>query len=126
MPISPGDFKQLELFPIPTEETRSGRKNDANKLRYDLIPPEAWAGLAQVYTIGAVKYGDRNWEQGLAYGRIYRALLSHLEKWRLGEDYDQEDGQHHLDSVVWNAVALRTYEARAMGSQFDDLRMKHK
>lgn len=103
-----------------------GRKDDSGetKLRYDLIPPEALAGLAQVYTIGAKKYSDRNWENGINYGRIYAALMRHIEAWRQGEDYDPENGQHHLDSVVWNAVALRTYEARNMGGRFDDLRPK--
>lgn len=99
-----------------------GRKDDAGKLRYDLIPPEALAGLASVYTMGAEKYTDRNWEKGIAYGRIYAALLRHLEAWRMGEDTDLDNGQHHLDSVVWNAVALRTYEARGLGSTFDNLR----
>ena len=97
-----------------------GRKDDADKLRYDLIPPEALQGLAYVYTLGARKYDDRNWEKGLAYGRIYAALQRHLEAWRLGEDHDP-DGQHHLDSVAWCAFALRTYAARGM-SHLDDLR----
>ena len=101
--------------------TAEGRKDDTGKLRYDLIPPEPLAGLAQVYTIGAKKYADRNWEKGLAYGRVYAALMRHLETWRMGEDWDL-DGQHHLDSVAWCAFALRTYEARRLGADLDDLR----
>ena len=100
-----------------------GKKDDADKLdRYDLIPPETLRVLAELYGRGAQKYADRNWEKGISYSRIYRALLSHLEKWRMGEDWDPE-GQHHLDSVIWNAFALRTYEAREMGLSFDNLRV---
>ena len=101
-----------------------GRKDDEGKLRYDLIPPEALAGLAAVYTMGARKYDDRNWERGLAYGRVYAALMRHLEAWRQGENCDRDDGQHHLDSVMWCAMSLRTYEARNMGSMLDNLRSK--
>jgi hypothetical protein len=101
----------------------SGRKDDNGKLRYDLVPPEALAGYANVLTIGAAKYADRNWENGLKYGRVYAALMRHLEAWRMGEELDP-DGQHHLDSVIWNAMALRTYVARGMCAEFDDLRVK--
>ena len=102
-----------------------GRKDDQDKLRYELIPPEALAGLADVYTRGAKKYASRNWEAGIAYGRIYGGLMRHLEAWRQGEDRDPENGQHHLDSVAWAAFALRTYEARGKGAQFDDLRQRN-
>lgn len=117
---SPPPERSLEPAGVPEGE---GRKDDAEKIdRYDLIPPEALRALARLYGIGARKYAARNWEKGIAYGRVYRALLSHLETWRMGEDWDP-DGQHHLDSVIWNAVALRTYEARGMGARFDDLRV---
>jgi hypothetical protein len=102
--------------------TNAGAKADTGKLRYDLIPPEALRGLAHVYTLGAQKYADRNWEKGILYGRIYAALMRHLEQWRLGEDNDPDNAQRHLDSVVWNAVALATYEARGLGPVLDDLR----
>lgn len=92
-----------------------GRKDDLDKLRYDLIPPYALEELARVYTIGAKKYGDRNWEKGMRWGRIFRALLSHAWKWFRGEKHDQEDGQHHLSSVAWCAFSLMEYERRGLG-----------
>jgi hypothetical protein len=101
-------------------EDAPGRKDDLDKLRYDLIPPEAMRGLAYVYTIGAKKYADRNWEQGIKYSRVVGALFRHLFLWLIGEEFDTDNGQRHIDSVVWNAVALSTYTARGM-YKFDDL-----
>jgi hypothetical protein len=37
-------------------------KNDNDKLRYDLIPPQALKALAEVLTFGANKYADNNWQ----------------------------------------------------------------
>lgn len=90
------------------ETLDGGKKDDEGKLRYDLIPPIPLQELARVYTIGAKKYGDYNWQNGIAYSRIIAALLRHLYKWILGEEYDP-DGQHHLDSVAWCAFALRYF-----------------
>ena len=88
-----------------------GIKHDAGKLRFDLIPAGPLFELARVYTIGAAKYDDRNWENGLKWGRVFRALLSHAWQWWRGERMDTEDGQHHLASVAWCALALMEFEA---------------
>jgi hypothetical protein len=87
-----------------------GTKHDEGKPRFDLIPVMPMFELAKLYAIGAKKYDDRNWEKGISWGRIFRALLSHAFKWWAGQKYDQEDGQHHLASVAWCAFALMEYE----------------
>lgn len=87
-----------------------GKKHDTGKPRWDLLPVIPLEKVAEVYTIGAKKYDDRNWELGLKWGRVFRALLSHAFKWWKGEQFDSEDGQHHLASVVWCALALMEYE----------------
>jgi len=66
--------------------------------------------LVEVYTIGAKKYDDRNWEKGLKWGRVFAALMRHAWKWWGGEQTDSVDGQHHLASVAWCALALMEYE----------------
>lgn len=88
----------------------SGIKHDTRKLRYDLIPAYPLAKVAEVYTLGAAKYADRNWERGLQWGRVFAALQRHAWAWWAGEREDSEDGQHHLASVVWCALALMEYE----------------
>lgn len=88
----------------------AGTKADAGKHRYDLIPARPLDELARVYTIGASKYAERNWEGGLAWGRVFAAMMRHAWAWWRGERHDPEDGQHHLASVVWCAFALMEFE----------------
>lgn len=93
----------------------TARKDDGGKLKYSLLPHEALAELVRVYTIGAKKYDDRNWEKGLAFSRVFDAMQRHAWAWQSGETHDPEDGQHHLASVAWCALALMTYEFRGTG-----------
>ncbi len=95
-----------------------GVKNDKGKVRVDLLPPEAMFQLAKVYTIGADKYGDYNYMNGIKWSRIFGALLRHAWKFWAGERIDKEDGQHHLASVAWCALTLMEYER--MAKKFDD------
>lgn len=97
-----------------------GKKNDHGKLRYDLIPSYPLESLAHVYTIGALKYADRNWEKGIAWGRIFAAMMRHAWAWWKGERFDPVDGQHHLASVAWCAFALIEYEITHL--ELDDRR----
>ena len=93
-----------------------GWKLDESKLRYDLIPPEALAELAYVYTIGAKTHGDNNYLGGMKWRRIYGALLRHIQAFWGGEAIDQDDGQYHLASVAWCAFTLHTYFWRRLGT----------
>lgn len=85
------------------------RKDDEGKLRFDLIPPGALKELAAVYTVGASKYGDRNWEQGLAWGRVFAAIQRHLWAFWGGEDLDPDDGLSHLAHAAWGCLTLMEY-----------------
>ena len=60
------------------KEAAEGRKNDSGKRRMDLIPPEAIEALADVLTMGAAKYADRNWEKGFAWQHAATALARNL------------------------------------------------
>lgn len=76
--------------------TPGGRKDDQAKSRYDLISPLALEQLARVLTYGAAKYNDRNWEKGIAYSRVFAAIMRHLWAWMRGEDTDPESKLPHL------------------------------
>ena len=41
--------------------TEQGKKYDANKPRWDLLPLDALEGAADILTFGAKKYSDHNW-----------------------------------------------------------------
>lgn len=83
------------------------RKDDAGKLRYDLIPVAAIEGLAQVLTFGAEKYAPNGWRGVPNAGeRYYSALFRHLFAWRNGEELDPESGLPHLSHVLTNIVFL--------------------
>jgi len=96
-----------------------GIKHDDGKLRMDLIPPEAINALAEVLTYGVDQYGERNWERGIQYSRIYAAVQRHLWAWWGGGDIDEESGIHHLHHALCGLAFLITYEGRGM-TDFDD------
>lgn len=78
-----------------------GVKFDQDKPRIELVPPDAISGIGHVMTYGAKKYGDRNWEKGIAPSRLLGAALRHLLAWSFGENQDPESGLPHL----WHAGA---------------------
>ena len=91
-------------------------KYDGGKLRMDLVPTEAITALAEVLTIGAQKYGERSWERGMEWGRVYAALQRHLTAWWAGEDTDLDSGQPHLWHALTNVAFLVAYEQRQVGT----------
>lgn len=74
------------------------RKFDDQKNRLELLPPFALEEIAKGFTFGAKKYDAFNYVSGdgLAYSRIYGALLRHLSAWYRGEELDPESGLPHL------------------------------
>jgi len=86
---------------------RAGVKDDAEKLRFDLIPPAATAALAEVLTYAARKYAPNGWRSVPdPVPRYTAALMRHLEAWRAGEERDPESGLLHLAHVLCNAAFL--------------------
>lgn len=101
--------------PTPSGETGDSFKKDAGKLMWALLPYDAMTELVRVYTIGATKYRPRGWEEGMEFDRIFSAMMRHAWAWWNGEKDDPVDGQHHLASVAWCALALMAYEMRGIG-----------
>jgi len=98
-----------------------GKKFDKGKTRWDLLPYPALEAVAGVFTFGAEKYGDRNWEKGIQYGRLFAAALRHLSKWWCGISNDKESGLKHLAHAGCCVLMLLSQELRTLsGSDLDD------
>ena len=104
--IPKGDIKKVTFG-------SGAQKHTEGKPRFDLIPPEAMKSLAEVYSLGAEKYEDRNWEKGIPFSACIAALKRHLNSFELGDMINTTDGNHeHIAHVMWWAVALTTFIKR--------------
>ncbi len=88
-----------------------GLKNDAGKLRFDLINPNFLHAIAYVLTQGAVEYGDENWKD-VEPARYDAALERHWNAYRRGQYYDPKSRVHHLVHVAVNAMFLALHPKR--------------
>lgn len=88
---------------------KPGYKLDSDKPRFDLIPAEPMLELAKLYAMGAKKYADRNWEKGMDWSRVYRAVQTHLWQFWSGVDMDEETGLAHVTHAAFGCLALREY-----------------
>lgn len=97
------------------KEAKQAAKHDKGKLRYDLLPPEALEEIVKVFTFGADKYADRNWEKGQPWGKPFGAIMRHCWSWWGGEKNDSETGLSHLAHAGAEILFLLTYSMRKVG-----------
>lgn len=99
-----------------------GKARSDEKLRFDLLPPDAMVELVRVFHVGAAKHGARNWEEAPFEARRYIAAIQrHVAQWSAGEDVDPEDGCHHLAKVACQALMI---VARTKRGAFIDTRRR--
>lgn len=124
----PADVQEVPLASLHIKDnyniSQGGVKYDDSKVRFDLMPVEAEVAVARVLTKGASKYKDRNWEQGLRYGRVYAAARRHMGEFWNGNAYDEETGEHVLAHAICMLTFLLAYELRRKDvpryAEFDD------
>jgi hypothetical protein len=102
---------------VRTTSSTGGEKGTKPE-RYDLIPVEALAKVAQLYGNGAAKYEAHNWRRGYEWSKSYAALQRHANAFWRGEDIDAEMGLPHLAAVCFHALTLMTFMDEQ--PQFDD------
>jgi hypothetical protein len=94
------------------EEEKPSRKElkwDTGKLDYTLLEPLFLQELAKIMTLGEKNHpkvnGESSWR--LVEPDAYlKALLRHIQAYRLGERIDQDMGTHHLAHIAVNAMFL--------------------
>lgn len=101
-----------------------GKKYDSNKLEWDLLPIDALTVIIRVFMFGASKYGKRNWENGMAFSRLYNAAIRHMTKWYAGETVDPETGLNHLAHSIVSLMMILAYQVRGGGGIIDDRNTK--
>lgn len=96
------------FFRLNKEGYASGshRSNATGRGRFDLIPYEAMLSLAKRYEMGAVHFGDRNWEKGQPLSRLLSSMRRHSHQ--IGYDFAED----HAGAVLWNAAAFVTMVER--------------
>lgn len=78
-----------------------GKKFDAGKARYDLMPFDALDEVADVLGHGADKYGEDNWRHvPNARRRYVAAALRHISSYQQGYELDYETDLHALAHAV--------------------------
>jgi hypothetical protein len=87
-------------------EKLGGVKFDQGKARFDLMPPGVLEGVAEVFTYGANKYGERNWEKGMKWGRLFGAAMRHAWAFWNGNELDPESKKHHLYHAIASLMML--------------------
>lgn len=83
----------------------SGKKDDKDKARWDLLPYEAVEQVVKVLTFGDKKYPQQgnipNWRLVPNHrDRYFAAAMRHMVAWRQGESIDAETGLPHLSHGI--------------------------
>ena len=94
--------------------TGATRDKGEGKGRYDLISVHMLRRLAQVYERGADNHGDRNWEQGIPFSRLYNSAKRHTDQ-ALAGDTDED----HLSQAIWNLACVVHFQETGR-SELDD------
>lgn len=87
------------------KEGAGQKESDYGRGHDELISPIFEERLAIWLEKGARKYESRNWEKGIPFGRIFRALKRHTRQYIEG----QRD-EDHLAAIACNIMFLMHYE----------------
>lgn len=109
---------ELSAASIAEQLAGKGTKDDWDKLPYHLFPFDALDEVAIILAFGAKKYGERNWENGMNWGRVFRACMGHMWAWFLRKGLDAETGRSHLAHAACCILFLLAWELR--GTKTDD------
>lgn len=88
-----------------------GRKLDAGKPRWSLLPMPAARAVLRVLEYGAQKYDVDNWRHVQdARRRYFDAMMRHMIAWWEGETRDPESGEPHLAHAACCVLFLLAFD----------------
>lgn len=101
------------------------------KIKYHLADSIAKREVAKVYSKGAEKYSAENWRKGQSFLDSIGSMERHLQKFKLGENYDHDYDQeitdkwgltHHLAHIAWQAESLlyQFFNKREFDDRFEN------
>lgn len=111
----------IEVEGVEVQKTEPETKEDtvpqakrynSGKPRLSLIPHDALLEEGHVWTKGAEKYGDYNWEKlwgDKTVGVVLDSMLRHINEIQKGNHIDSESGKHHGAHIRCNAAMLIRY-----------------
>ena len=120
VPLHDPDAPMVGMRGWLEQRQEPGKKFDHGKPRYGLLPGDVLEEITLIFTLGAEKYGDRNWEQGMSWGRVFGAAMRHMWAFWTGKTTDDESGRPHLAHAIVNLMFLLAYYIRGVGT--DDRR----
>ena len=115
-PEMPKFVQDAHTGEVITIDSRTGGRKGAKPERFDLLPWQSIAAISRVYSYGAIKYSERNWQRGYAWSLSYAALMRHLAAWWEGESKDPESGLSHLAHAGFHVLSLLWYEIKGKGT----------
>lgn len=99
-------------------KTGATRDSGAGKGRYDLISTHMLRRLALVYEKGADNHGDRNWEHGVPYSRLYNSAMRHTQQ-ALSGQIDED----HIAQAIWNLACIAHFQEQGR-TELDDTKIE--
>lgn len=81
--------------------TGAVRDTAEEKPRPDLFSPFAEERVGNWLMLGARRYTERNWEQGIPNSRCFASLRRHVMRYQQGDR-----SEDHLAAVIFNAMAI--------------------
>lgn len=92
----------------------TGKKLDAGKYRFSLLPIRSVVEIVKVLEFGAKKYDVNNWQHVPdAETRYFDAAMRHLIAFKEGEKLDEESGLHHLAHAGCCVLFMLWFEVRS-------------
>ncbi len=109
----------------PLKVDGGGRRDNAGKVRVDLIPTDVIMALAEVLGFACTQrvppYPERNWERGMKWSNVVASLDRHLADVKRGIRLDPSGtGLRSTALLLCNTVFLCAYDLRGM-HHLDDL-----